>query len=299
MATSSEDLTICTACGTQFDSITVTSCRICDDPRQFIPTSGQSFTTLSSLRSSGTYHNKWQAFANDDRFYSLWTEPKFGIGQRAILIRTEKGNVLWDCVAYLDQETVDWVNSIGGLGAIVISHPHYYTTHLEWARAFGCPIYISWEDKSWLNRFDTSGFARTFVEGEELEITVKGEKTGVKAIKLGGHFDGSLVCLWEGKLLIADTLVTVPSGLYHVDRPAGTISFTFMWSIPNMIPLGPDAIWGMWRVLKRYEFKSTHGAFLGLDIEAEDVKRRVLESMQIQVRREEYTDHPLLKETCE
>ena len=34
---------------------------------------------------------------------------KFGIGQRAILIRTGEGNILWDCIAYLDSDTVEKV----------------------------------------------------------------------------------------------------------------------------------------------------------------------------------------------
>ena len=33
---------------------------------------------------------------------------------------------------------------------------------------------------------------------------------GVKAVKTGGHFPGSLVLHWEKKLFIADTVVTVP-----------------------------------------------------------------------------------------
>ena len=33
---------------------------------------------------------------------------------------------------------------------------------------------------------------------------------GVTAVKLGGHFPGSLVLHWENKLFIADTFVTVP-----------------------------------------------------------------------------------------
>lgn len=36
---------------------------------------------------------------------------KFAIGQRAILLLTPHGNVLWDCITYLDQETVDKVIS--------------------------------------------------------------------------------------------------------------------------------------------------------------------------------------------
>jgi glyoxylase-like metal-dependent hydrolase (beta-lactamase superfamily II) len=124
--------------------------------------------------------------------------------------------VLWDCITYLDGETIDRIHEMGGLSAIVISHPHYYSTHLEWAETFDCPVYLSWEDKEWLNRLDRLGKARTFIEGTEEEIEVRGEKTGVKVLKLGGHFPGSLVCLAFRRLLVADTLVTTPSGMGNV-----------------------------------------------------------------------------------
>ena len=57
----------------------------------------------------------------------VYTEPKFGIGQSARLIRTPKGNVLWDLVAYLDEDTVRKIEEVGGLEFVVISHPHFYT----------------------------------------------------------------------------------------------------------------------------------------------------------------------------
>lgn len=65
-------------------------------------------------------------------------------------------------------------------------------------------------------------------------------------------------------------------------RPAGLNSFSFLWSIPNFIPLGVGEMARMWGILKGYEFGATHGGFMGMDIESEDVKGRVLESMKIQ-----------------
>lgn len=34
--------------------------------------------------------------------------------------------------------------------------------------------------------------------------------SGVTAIKVGGHFEGSMVLHWDGHLFIADTFVNVP-----------------------------------------------------------------------------------------
>ncbi|RDW87689.1 hypothetical protein BP5796_03383 [Coleophoma crateriformis] len=315
MAASTEDLLICCACGTQFDiedRNVLRSCRTCDDPRQFVPPTGQKFTTLAELRRGG-FVNRRKFLEGDERFCSIWTEPKFGIGQRCILIQTPLGNVLWDCITYLDEETIGWINSVGGLAAIVISHPHYYTTHLEWAETFDCPVYLSWEDMGWLNRLDRLGRFRTFIHTKEEDIEYRGEKLGVKALKLGGHFPGSLCVLAFGRLLIADTLVTTPAGMGDwtkgtgmgtTRRPEGMNSFAFMWSIPNMIPLSPAEIAGMWDVLKRHEFVSTHGAFVNVDVydgaggSETGVKQRVLDSMQIQVRSMGWKEHSFLQETC-
>ncbi|KAF2723319.1 hypothetical protein K431DRAFT_344872 [Polychaeton citri CBS 116435] len=276
----SEDLLICAACGTQFDvpaSTPLKGCRICDDPRQFVPPQGQTWTSLGQMR--GKYENAWEQDEFDERVWSVWTKPKFAIGQRAILIETPSGNILWDLITYLDQPTVDFIKSRGGLKAIVISHPHYYTTHVDWAAAFDCPIYVSPEDEEWLNRSTISSDQRRHITSTTQDVV-----PGVTAIKVGGHFPGSLVLLWEKKLFIADSLVTVPSALYHVDRPKGTTSYSFMWSIPNMIPLPPGELMRMWKALKPHDFESTHGAFTGMDVRSPLVKQRVLESMQIQVR---------------
>jgi len=155
----------------------------------------------------GNHSNKWKQIGdgnNEDRMWSIWTEPKFAIGQRAILIQTDNGLVLWDCLTYLDDETVDFVKSKGDLKAIVISHPHYYSTHLDWAQAFDCSIYTAKDDEEWFNRTDKQG-RRKLISGGTEEII-----DGVTAIKIGGHFPGSLILHWENKLMIADSFVTVP-----------------------------------------------------------------------------------------
>ena len=93
---------------------------------------------------------------------------------------------------------------MGGLKCIVISHPHFYTTHVEWARAFDYPVYTSEEDAIWLHRRDAPGIDRRLIRGGA-ETVAK----GVTAIKTGGHFDGSLILHWDNKLFIADSLLTI------------------------------------------------------------------------------------------
>lgn len=70
-----------------------------------------------------------------------------------------------------------------------------------------------------------------------------------------------------------------------------------MWSIPNMVPLPPDAIQGIWDAVKPFDFTETHGLFVGWDIRGEDVKARVLESMKIQVRGQGFAEASIFRES--
>jgi hypothetical protein len=77
-------------------------------------------------------------------------------------------------------------------------------------------------------------------------------------------------------------------------RPKGVNTYAFMWSIPNYIPLSASEIIRMWGILKEYDFTATYGAFEWQNVDGEDVKWRVLESMQIQTRYMGYREHPFL-----
>jgi hypothetical protein len=135
------DAFICTACGTQYppSQTAPTQCTICEDERQFIPARGQTWTTLPALAAG--HFNGWRQ--HEPGIIGIGTQPQFAIGQRALLIRTPNGNVLWDCISMLDAATVTLIKALGGLSAIAISHPHFYTTMSEWSRAFGgVPVHL-------------------------------------------------------------------------------------------------------------------------------------------------------------
>jgi len=89
---------------------------------------------------------------------------------------------------------------------------------------------------------------------------------GLTSVICGGHFPGSQ-CLHSSPLntpiptlFVADTIFAVASG--HNPDPgkrSDTISYQFLWSIPNFIPLPPDEVLKIWRALRPFEFKATYG----------------------------------------
>ena len=140
---------ICTTCGTQYPPADEppARCSICEDERQYVPLSGQGWTTQAQLATS--HRNAWQE--HEPGVLGIGTEPVFAIGQRALLLRTAHGNVLWDCLSFLDDDTIRAVRDLGGLAAIAISHPHFYAAKVLWSAAFGdCPVYIHASDREWV-----------------------------------------------------------------------------------------------------------------------------------------------------
>ncbi|OOF95083.1 hypothetical protein ASPCADRAFT_5669 [Aspergillus carbonarius ITEM 5010] len=174
------DLAICATCGTQYSTATPPpTCTICDDPRQYVPPTGQTWTTLRTLQTptptptpdttkTPHYTNIITPLPHNPQILTLHTTPKLAIGQRAFLLLNPHGNILWDCLTYLDPATISHINALGGISAIIISHPHYYNTHLVWAEAFDCPVYLSAEDREWVMR--TEPARQVFWEEREIEV---------------------------------------------------------------------------------------------------------------------------------
>src|SRR5947209_10774176 len=142
---------LCKTCGTQFPPSTQPpdSCGICEDERQYVGHNGQEWITLDQLRAA--HQNVFEE--EEPNLHSFSTEPDFAIGERAFLVQTPEGNLLWDCLALVDDESIRRIRELGGIRAIAISHPHYYTTMVEWSRAFGdAPIHLHSLDKQWVMR---------------------------------------------------------------------------------------------------------------------------------------------------
>ena len=89
----------------------------------------------------------------------------------------------------LDPATVTLINGLGGLKAIAISHPHFYTTMVEWSRAFDdVPIHLHAADQRWIMRPDPS---IQLWDEETLQLL-----PDVVLIRCGGHFPGGTVLHW-------------------------------------------------------------------------------------------------------
>lgn len=79
-------------------------------------------------------------------------------------------------------------------------------------------------------------------------------------------------------------LTTKQSGFFNAVQSTAdplTTSFSFMWSYPNMIPLPPVKIHGIWTALKPFEFEETYGGFPGQNVKRKGLKKGVLQSMKV------------------
>jgi hypothetical protein len=239
---------ICVTCGTQFAATETEpdGCPICLDERQYVGHGGQKWTTLDEYKK--THKN---VFAEEEAgLHSVLPQPKAGIGQRAFLVHTKEGNVLWDCVPPLDGDTVASVKKLGGLAAVAVSHPHYYTTMVEWSHAFGkVPVYLHKLDAKWVMRPDG---VVTFWEGDTKPLA-----GGLTLVKTGGHFDGFQVLHWPAGAGGKGVLLSGDQPYVCMDRKW----VSFMSSYPNLIPLGPAAIRQVVKSLKPFAFDRLYGAF--------------------------------------
>ena len=251
---------ICVTCGTQFDESErpPERCPICEDERQFVGWAGQEWTTLEDLRA----RHRLALQAEGDGLLGIGCEPRFAIGQRALLVPARAGdgpgrNVLWDCISLIDDAAVRVVEAQGGLAAIAISHPHYYSSMVEWSQAFrGVPIYVHVDERAWVMRPDPRV---VFWEGERLQIG-----DGLTLLRLGGHFAGAQVLHWaggaggRGVLLAGDILQVVPDRRF----------VSFMYSYPNYIPLPAATVRRMVERLEPYPFERVYGAWFGAVVRA-------------------------------
>ena len=262
----------CATCGTLYPAGAVppVACPICQDVRQYVPEAGQRWTTPVELASR--HRNVIERL--EPGLYAIRSEPRVAIGQRALLLQTPAGNVLWDCITLLDRATVEGVRALGGVDAIAISHPHYYSGQRLWSEAFDAPVYLHGADREWV--VDPHPRLRLW-EGDSQHLL-----EGVTLVRAGGHFPGGTVLHWgagaggAGVVLSGDILQVTP------DR--GVVGF--MYSFPNHLPLPSWEVDAVADAVLPLAFDRIYGAFEGGRIgqgareAVERGRRRYLEALR-------------------
>ncbi|MGX6449921.1 MBL fold metallo-hydrolase, partial [Patulibacter sp. S7RM1-6] len=237
---------VCVACGAHFPDAPAppARCPICEDPRQYVPESGQAWTTPEALSADH------RLVVRDDRgLPGVGVEPSFAIGQRALLVPWGTTNLLWDCVPLLDDAGAAEIERRGGLGAVAISHPHFYGAMAAWAARFDCPVLVHAADRAWITRPDP---AVVPWDGDRRDLG-----GGLTLLRLGGHFPGGTVlhraptddC--PGELLSGDIVQVIPDRR-HV---------SFLWSYPNDVPLAPADVERIGAALEPWPFDVIRGGW--------------------------------------
>jgi glyoxylase-like metal-dependent hydrolase (beta-lactamase superfamily II) len=239
---------ICTTCGVGHapSATPPAHCRICEDDRQYVNAAGQSWTTLEELRRD--HHNDIREV--EPGLWGVGSVPQVAIGQRALYIPQPGGGVLWDCTPLVTDEAVARINELGGLRTIAISHPHFYSSMVNWSEAFGgVPIHLHEANRDWVMR---PSERIAFWSGETLDLG-----QGISLVRCGGHFPGSTVLHWaggaqgKGVLMCGDTIMVVPD----------TRWMSFMYSFPNLVPLPAREVRRIAATVEPYAFDRVYSGW--------------------------------------
>jgi glyoxylase-like metal-dependent hydrolase (beta-lactamase superfamily II) len=238
---------VCPTCGANYPPAAAppSRCDLCGDERQWVPPGGQVWTTMADLAGSG-YRTEIRELEPD--LLGIGVQPDIGVGQRALLVRTAEGNLLWDPPAFIDQPAIDAVREAGGLVAVSSSHPHMYGAIVEWSHAFSAEILLPEVDRPWLMRPDRA--VRSWSGAHEV-------LPGVTLVQCGGHFPGSAVVHWSagaggtGALFSGDSIFVTP----------GEDRVSFVWSAPNRLPLPEREVRGIVDALAPYRFDRIYGGW--------------------------------------
>lgn len=242
---------ICETCGTQFAAMNEppATCPICEDERQYVGWSGQRWTSHAALAARHALR-----IEDDAGLLGIGVTPDFAIPQRALLLPTDAGNILWECVSLVTAEGVAELGRRGGVDRIVISHPHFYASMIQWSEALGgVPILLHEADREWVQR--PSPLIRHW-SGDELRLS-----GDVCLVRCGGHFPGSTALHWQrgprGPALFPGDALQVVMDRRHV---------TFMYSYPNFVPMRSSDVRAMRARLAPYAFRDVYGYTWGRNI---------------------------------
>jgi hypothetical protein len=239
---------VCATCAAQFPDADAppAACPICEDEREAVAEGGQRWTTAAALAADhGT-----ELREEEPGLLGVCVEPSFAIGQRALLVRTPHGNVLWDCVPLIDEAARRTIEELGGISAICPSHPHFYAAFVDVADAFDARVFVPRVDARWIQRPSPR---ITLYDDEVTPVP------GVTVARVGGHFDGAAVLHWAAGSGGAGTLLTGDTIMVAEDRAW----VSFLWSYPNLVPLDADTVADIARRVARFRFGTLYGGWWG------------------------------------
>ncbi|MBR1121417.1 MBL fold metallo-hydrolase [Bradyrhizobium lablabi] len=242
----------CEQCGAQFPESDKppASCPICEDERQFVNWDGQKWLTRDAFAK-----NHKVVWRDDLGLLGIALEPRFAIGQRALLIRETDGCVMWDCIPLATSEAIEHIKSLGGLKGIAVSHPHFYGAVADWSAAFGgVPVYLHGDDGKWVTRPHPSIVPWS---GDSHRIS-----DDILLVRAGGHFAGATILHWRAGAEGRGALLTGDVAMVAMDRR----SLSFMYSFPNYIPLNAAAVRAIASAIAPLAFDRVYGAWWGRNI---------------------------------
>lgn len=243
---------ICETCGVETADApeAPAECAICSDERQYVGPSGQRWTTMEAILEEHSV-----AIEDDAGLLALRIRPPFAIDQRALLIPTDRGNILWECISAVSEEAVAELERRGGVSLIVISHPHFYSAMASWSDALGgAPVLLHESDRQWIQGRPAD---LQFWNGDVHVLS-----PDVTLIRSGGHFAGSTMLHWKGGPRAGGALFAGDTPQVTADRR----HLGFMYSYPNYIPMHPDEVRAIQRRLAPYRFEDVFGYSYGRNI---------------------------------
>ena len=249
---------ICLTCGVQHAASEAPPerCLICNDERQYVGWGGQRWTTLLDMKAAG-HANRFRDVEGEPGLTSIDTRPRFAIGQRALLVQTRNGNFLWDCISYIDEDTVQRIRNVGGLHGISASHPHFYGAMIEWSHAFGgAPVFLPLADKQWLARPDHIG---SLVRGLEGDLAGADPRAGAAGTSTAARCCTGLKAAEEGRAAYRR---------YDLGRggpPLGDLHA----QLSQLHPSPEPAVRGIVQAVQPYPFERIYGGWWENDVMAD------------------------------
>jgi len=243
---------ICPTCATQYapSDTPPAACPVCEDDRQYVEWSGQQWTTHDALKRRLSLR-----IGEDDGLLAIAVDGAFAIPQRLLYLQTDAGNMLWESLGVVTDAAVDALRKAGGVDRIVISHPHFYSSMVEWSEALGgVEILLHEGDKDWVRR--PSRHIRHW-RGDTLALS-----NDVTLINTAGHFPGSTALHWRKGPFGRPALL--PGDSPHVAQDRKQV--TFMHSVPNFTPMAPSYVRRMQQVLAPFDYDDVYGFSWGRNI---------------------------------